>query len=178
MASDTGTSDAFQVDMAEIGSIFIQAYAREAKSWSESALFDIERFIRHNVVECTHNAFITTTGIESIRNELFKVEIVSDFILSISFRFFSFWGRNQSGIDELNTILATSLTQPTTDDFSGDESNEVLLPIDYDSRYRNCNDMELVLKHNRWFTVICLIRLFIEVSSGVVEKPQDNDTQG
>jgi hypothetical protein len=151
-----------EVDMGSLNSIFIQAYEREINIWSDAAAADIDHFVRTMVIESRHVALITTNGIEEIRNALFKEEVVSDFIQSLSYRFFAYWGKNKVGIGQLCEVLSVALTQPTEESEADDKDNEVLLPPEYSDRYRTEGDLLKILNHNRWFIVICLIRLFVE----------------
>lgn len=152
--------------MKEVGEVFIDAFSRELTVWSKVVQGRLDEFISESVKLQSHSAFITTDGIEKIRNDVFADLTISDFVQSVSFRFFSFWGRSKEGIDELCALLALAATQPVYDD---SDNSEVLLPDEYSERYKPEAEVFKLLKDNRWLVIVFLMRLFIEVRLDEIE---------
>lgn len=104
---------------------------------------------------------VTEEGLQHISGLVFSTPEIRDFILGLSFVFFSRQGFKEGQMDDLARALARGTS--SHEYITNEEQRLDAIPKAIGSRMLSFNDVFPLLKANRWLMIVLLIQLFINV---------------
>ena len=159
--------------MVEVASVFKEAYEHVIGNLTVDVRNKIYAFTGGIVLQDKPYMLLTPDGIERAINLVFTDDQHRDFILTLSFVFFSRWSTGKNDLDELSDNLAAGVSHSGFGAVSGFSSNSKVtnaLPGPMLTRLPVYNDARSLIGGNKWIVILLLMQLFISIPTSEKSK--------
>lgn len=143
--------------MSVVGEMFQEANGFCWSGAGEETKKQMVPFLINRIASDVTPAMMTPKGISVLRKEVFGNEHIRDYILKLSFIFFSRWAPSNDAVCGLCHNLSRGLSQSPYDQ----QSSMVATPPEIMERLGSRDDVFSALSSNPWLIVSVMIPLFI-----------------
>lgn len=153
-------------DMADVATVFQETFAHVTKNLEGSTAYEeVIKFCGHLVLFEKPYILVSSEGLPNAITMTFTRESVRDFVMTLSYNFFTRWGGSQEAIAALADNLSFGAGQAQVG------RDLCAMPQPIAARLGEQEDTKTLLLNNRWLMVLLLIQAFISM-------PNTADTQG
>lgn len=141
-------------DLLEINTIFTETVDTcMTNISSDDNLTEVKKYLFNVVLDTVPQSLMNDGELATLVKETFSKDIIANFILSLSFSFYSKAFSNEEDIKSFCEILANSIS------ILPDKQNDYLLmPREYITRVYKEGNIYEVLINNKWLVVFLLLR--------------------
>ena len=160
-------------EMAECGELinlaFLSVYSNSLSSNHEKLLKFTFGLIKEQVPHLLFSG--QTRGMKQLNDLMFNDPTITDFVLKITFHFFSKFGNTLERYPQLVENLASGLgyLKPVE---SRDHQTVVATPPDFYERISSVEDVQALLLDNRWMVTMVLLMLYLMTPDDLAELQQ------
>lgn len=148
--------------MEIIGQLFQEANGFCWEGAGENTKKQMIPFLINRIAADVTPAMMTPTGINRLREQVFGNAQIRDYILKLSYVFFSRWAVSDTAVKALAANLSRGLSQTPYDI---EEKSAPVTPEDIMKRLGKREDIHLALISNPWLMIVVMIPLFISAAA-------------
>lgn len=152
------TLDAEQ--MKDVGACIVQAFEHQLSNTFGQTKLDAMEFVFDLVLRQKPFMMVTQPGYEAIVHSVFTKETIRDFVLSMSYNFYTYW----AGTDEDHKALAQTLA------LSAGYQVPSLIPKPITDHMATSEAAQSILVNNRWLCVLMLLPVWLQAPDPEAEK--------
>lgn len=155
------------VEWVEIGQVFkdsLDHVLRNTKALEAKSQERILHFVYHNALYDKPFMLVTPLGVKNVVEKVFSDVIVRDFVLQLSFVFYSRWGTDAEKYSHLVETLAFAVSadvEPMS--LSGIPGAPCAIPPAVLADLPKTDGVRITLANNKWLSVILLIALVVQM---------------
>lgn len=143
-------------EMREVGEVFIETVQHVLASYPPEGREGLQQLMMNFIAKYKPWAMVTPQGIGDLVEFVWTNSGFTDFLMMLSFVFFSRWGSSDEKIQALTNNLARG-----TGLVVRDENNAV--PRQYSERLPDFSAAQSRIAANRWIAIALMLPLFIKV---------------
>jgi hypothetical protein len=155
------------VDWVEIGQVFkdsLDHVLKNAKALEQKSQERIIHFVYHNALYGKPFMLVTPMGVKNLVENVFSDVIVRDFVLQLSFVFYSRWGTDNAKYSQLAETLAFAVSADVEPlGISGTASVPCSIPPAVLADLPKTDGVRATLASNKWLSVVLLIALVVQM---------------
>lgn len=142
--------------MMEVASVFIESFNHVVSNYVGESKNHAKLFTANIILKEKPYMIVSLEGLPHITEIVFGSDANRDFILTLSFTFFSRWGHSEREVYGLINNLARGVSNANALTLNA-------MPKDISSRLVSSENAAEILEANKWLIVIILMQLFITV---------------
>ncbi len=156
-------------EMELVGTLFQEAVDFLFQSSNDKTKKNVLQFMIKRILGDIPTVQMSPNGVKELRNEVYNNIEVRDFLLNLSFVFFSRWAASDAQVLALAANLARGLSQGT---FVGENIAVSAVPDEVLNRLAKREDVFNLLASNQWLICVIMMPLFMSSKSFI-----DHDTK-
>lgn len=149
-------------EMELVGTLFQEAIDFLFQSANEKTKKNVLPFMIKRILGDVPTVQMSPNGVKELRNEVYNNVEIRDFLLNLSFVFFSRWAASDEKVLSLAANLARGLSQGT---FVGDNIAVSAVPDEVSNRLSKREDVFNLLASNQWLICVIMMPLFMSSKS-------------
>lgn len=154
-------------DWIEIGQVFkdsLDHVLRNTKALEQKSQERVLHFVYHNALYDKPFTLVTPAGVKNLVEKVFSDVIVRDFVLQLSFVFYSRWGTDSEKYSHLADTLAFAVSADVVPmSLTGIPSVPCAIPPQVLADLPKNDGVRATLASNKWLSVILLIALVVQM---------------
>ncbi len=160
-------------DWVEIGEVFkdsLEHVLRNTQALEEKSRARIQHYVYHSALYDNPYMLLTMAGVKNAVETVFSDEVVRDFVLRLSFVFFSRWGTSDEKYGQLIDTLAFAVSADVPTGFSGTQLVPCAIPSQVLADMPKSELARSTLYTNKWLSIVLLLQLVIQMPEQAVPK--------